>query len=462
MGKRWGDINMELKKVVVYNGYIVTSASMLNDNDRKILTLLYQPLCGYGALALYFTLWSKYESIVNYNAKCDHRNLFSNMDCTVEEFESFRDKLEGLGLIKTLVKEGITPTYCYELYAPLAPQEFFKHELLGTLLKQKLDDENYDKLKSLFVVHNETSNDFYDVTHTFNEVYNLDMNDTSSLKSVIGDKDELAQRKNAKIGTSFSLEIFLMVLKENKIRKNLINSSFVELMESMANLYRLDEYELCNILIASIEGLGTQERINYEIFKRKCFEYRKVMKVSNKDVKALEDKKKGVNKKVEMLQELEPFQYLRILQGNMEPSKQDIKLIEDLSLMTKLDPGVINVLLDYVMFNKQNTLPYNYVMKVATSLVRENISTAMEAIEYFKSFKTRYNNSKKEIVNNDAEPKCVKEEARKVSKEDVPGKTPSKDDMPTKKADNLIDEALELEKLKKARKERKKNATAEV
>jgi replication initiation and membrane attachment protein len=279
---------------------------------------------------------------------------------------------------------------------------------------------------------------------------------------VIGDKDELAQRKNAKIGTSFSLEIFLMVLKENKIRKNLINSSFVELMESMANLYRLDEYELCNILIASIEGLGTQERINYEIFKRKCFEYRKVMKVSNKDVKALEDKKKGVNKKVEMLQELEPFQYLRILQGNMEPSKQDIKLIEDLSLMTKLDPGVINVLLDYVMFNKQNTLPYNYVMKVATSLVRENISTAMEAIEYFKSFKTRYNNSKKEIVNNDAEPKCVKEEARKVSKEDVPGKTPSKDDMPTKKADNLIDEALELEKLKKARKERKKNATAEV
>ena len=299
---------MEVKKVVVYNGYIVHSASMLNDNDRKILTLLYQPLCGYGALALYFTLWSKYESIVNYNAKCDHKHLFANMDCTVEEFERFRDKLEGLGLIKTLMKEGLTtPTYCYELYAPLAPQEFFKHELLGTLLKQKLDDEDYDKLKALFVVHNDANSDFFDVTHTFNEVYNLDMNDTSSLKSVISDKEELAQRKIAKIGTSFSLEIFLMVLKENKIRKSLINSSFVELMESMANLYRLDEYELCNILIASIEGLGTQERINYEIFKRKCFEYRKVMKVSNKDVKALEDKKKGVNKKYEMLQELEPF-----------------------------------------------------------------------------------------------------------------------------------------------------------
>ncbi len=442
---------MSLGKVVVYNGYIVTSASMLNDNDRKILTLLYQPLCGYGALALYLTLWCKYESIVNFNAKCDHKNLFANMDCSVEDFERFRDKLEGLGLIKTLVKEGITPTYCYQLYAPLSPENFFKHELLGTLLKQKLDDDDYLKLKSLFVVHNSTDNEFYDVTHNFNEVYNLDMNDTGSLQSVISDKEELAQRKNGEIKGNFSLEIFLMVLKENKIRKNLINNSFVELLESMATLYRLDEYELCNILIASIEGLGLQERINYDTFKRKCFEYRKVMKISNKDVRALENKKSGISKKAEMFEELEPFQFLRIKQGNMEPSKQDIKLIEDLSLMSKLNPGVINVLLDYVMFNKQNTLPYNYVMKIASSLVRENVSTAIEAMEHFKNFKTR-NTPKKETEKVEYKENIeLKEEKKIVTRREVDRKT-----------ENNIDEALELEKLKKARKERKKNATIEV
>ena len=447
---------MSLGKVVVYNGYIVTSASMLNDNDRKILTLLYQPLCGYGALALYFTLWSKYESIVTYNAKCDHKHLFANMDCTVEEFEKFRDKLEGLGLIKTLVKEGITPTYCYELYAPLSPESFFKHELLGTLLKQKLDDEDYEKLRALFVVHSNTNSEFYDVTHNFNEVYNLDMNDTKSLKSVIDDKEELAQRKNGEIKGNFSLEIFLMVLKENKIRKSLINNSFVELMESMATLYRLDEYELCNILIASLEGLGMQERINYDTFKRKCFEYRKVMKVSNKDVKALENKKSGISKKAEMLEELEPFQFLRIKQGNVEPSKQDVKLVEDLSLMSKLNPGVINVLLDYVMLNKQNTLPYNYVMKIASSLVRENITTAIEAMEHFNSFKTRYGSSRKENAKTE-ESVVSKEEIRKVSRKEY-----VEEDSVSKKVENNIDEALELEKLKKARKERKKNATVEV
>ena len=218
-------------------------------------------------------------------------------------------------------------------------------------------------------------------------------------------------------------------------------------MESMANLYKLDEYEMCNILIASIEGLGNQERINYEIFKRKCFEYRKVMKVSNKDIKALEsNKKNGMSKKLEMLQELEPFQFLRILQGNMEPSKQDVKLIEDLSLMSKLNPEVINVLLDYVMLNKQNTLPYNYVMKVASSLVRENINTTVEAMDYFKGYKARYNSSKKEISVEEVKGDSYKQKMESNSFED----------------NNQIDEAMELERLKKARKERKKNATIEV
>ena len=284
--------------------------------------------------------------------------------------------------------------------------------------------------------------DFYDVSHNFNDVYNLDLNDTTSLKTIMQDNDELVNRNNGKIGANFSLEIFLMILKENKIRKSLISPNLVEIMESMANLYRLDEYEMCNILITSIEGIGMQERVNYETFKRKCFEYRKVVKVTSKDVRALENKKQGISKKAEMLQEMEPFQFLRIKQGNKEPSPQDVKLVEDLSLMSKLNPGVINVLLDYVMLNKQNTLPYPYVMKIAASLAQENITTAIEAMEYFTNFKSKYSRVNKKEVKEEKEEVIVKEE--------------------TSNFENNVDEALELEKLKKARKERKKNAATEV
>ena len=431
---------MDLKKVIIYNNYTISTASMLSSYDRKILTLLYQPLCGYGALSLYLTLWSKQESSKSSSKTYSHRNLFNSMDCNVNEFERFRDKLEGLGLLKTFVKEDDMPLYCYELYSPLSPKEFFRHELLGTLLKQKLDEDDFKELKSCFAVSKDKGKGYFDVSHNFNEVYHLDLEDTMSLKTIIEDNEELENRNNGKIGTSFSLEIFLMVLKENKIRKNLITSSFVELMESMANLYKLDEYEMCNVLLTSIEGIGTQERINYDTFKRKCFEYRKVVKVSAKDVKALENKKQGISKKAEMLQELEPFQFLRIKQGNMEPSAQDIKLVEDLSLMSKLNPGVINVLLDYVMLNKQNTLPYNYVMKIASSLARENIKTAIEAMEYFTNYKNKYTKTKSTST---LESKTEEEKINNSS-------------------EDQIDEALELERLKKARKERKNNAAIEV
>jgi replication initiation and membrane attachment protein DnaB len=173
-----------------------------------------------------------------------------------------------------------------------------------------------------------------------------------------------------------------------------------------------------------------------------------VLNTEISDVKVLENKKSGISRKAEMLQELEPFQFLRIKQGNMEPSKQDVKLVEDLSLMTKLDPGVINVLLDYVMLNKQNTLPYNYVMKIASSLVRENISTALEAMEYFNSFKTKHTTTRtrkiekyeEEIV----EPKPINVEKNVVSKPDD-----EEDD-------------LEYEMLKEAVKEKMKNETVEI
>lgn len=425
---------MGLNKVVVYNNFKVTTSSLLSDGDWKILTLLYEPLCGYGALSLYLTLWSKFRDKEIHT----HKSLFDSMECNVMEFEKFRDKLEGLGLLKTLVKEETTSLYCYELYSPLAPKDFFKHELLATLLKQKLDGEDFSKLKDMFTINDVVNDEFFDVSHSFNEVYNLDLNDTMTLKTIMNDEDELAHRKSAKIKANFSLEIFLLALKENKIRKSLITNSFVELMESMANLYRLDEYEMCSILLTCIEGIGTQEKINYETFKRKCFEYRKVVKVSAKDVRALENRKQGISKKAEMLQELEPFQFLRIKQGNMEPSAQDVKLVEDLSFMSKLNPGVINVLLDYVMLKKQNTLPYNYVMKIASSLARENIKTAIEAMEYFTNYKS-YNTASKE----------TKKETNSYEKIDS-------------ESDSNIDEALELEKLKKARKERKNNATVEV
>ena len=43
-----------------------------------------------------------------------------------------------------------------------------------------------------------------------------------------------------------------------------------------------------------------------------------------------------------------PMQYLRDISGGAVPSKADVKIIEDVMFRQKLNPGVVNVLIDNV------------------------------------------------------------------------------------------------------------------
>ena len=74
-----------------------------------------------------------------------------------------------------------------------------------------------------------------------------------------------------------------------------------------------------------------------------------------------------------------------VRQNNEEPSYQNIKLLEDLSIISKLSNEVINVLIDYVLIKQSGRLPYNYVMKIASSLSNAGIRTAEEAMSYFSN-----------------------------------------------------------------------------
>ena len=49
---------MKLVSILPADSYVVINKSLLNDNDRLVLTMLYQPIIGSVALSLYFTLWS--------------------------------------------------------------------------------------------------------------------------------------------------------------------------------------------------------------------------------------------------------------------------------------------------------------------------------------------------------------------------------------------------------------------
>ena len=76
-----------------------------------------------------------------------------------------------------------------------------------------------------------------------------------------------------------------------------------------------------------------------------------------------------------------PYDFLMGKYKGVKPTSRDLKLLEYLALELKMQPAVINVLVDYVLRINDNKLNRSYVETIAGEWVRSNVTTAKEAME---------------------------------------------------------------------------------
>ena len=113
--------------VLPLDSFIVINHTFLNDQNREVLSLLYQPIMGSIAFNLYATLWGFIG-----NENINHYDIVNTMQIKLEDICKAREKLEALGLLKTYVKKGDLNEYIYELYSPLTAYEFINNPILDT------------------------------------------------------------------------------------------------------------------------------------------------------------------------------------------------------------------------------------------------------------------------------------------------------------------------------------------
>ena len=89
------------------------------------------------------------------------------------ELEQAREKLEGIGLLKTYIKEGNTNNYVYLLYSPLSSEEIFNHPILNVVLYSNLGKEEYNKLINLFKVPRINLKDYSEIKSNFELKYSF-------------------------------------------------------------------------------------------------------------------------------------------------------------------------------------------------------------------------------------------------------------------------------------------------
>ena len=122
---------MMKENILPADTYIVLNKTILRDEDRTILTMLYQPIIGGIATNLYFTLWSNLDRSEFVSHVLTHHYLMGNMRLSIADILEAREKLEAIGLLKTYFKKDTVNSYIYELYSPLSAYDFLGNPILS-------------------------------------------------------------------------------------------------------------------------------------------------------------------------------------------------------------------------------------------------------------------------------------------------------------------------------------------
>ena len=251
--------------------------------------------------------------------------------------------------------------------------------------------------------------EYKDISTSFSDIYGVIP--CTSFESLDYNLKARSQNKfSVKKDIDFSL--LISSLPKSIITNNTFTNDIKELIINLSFVYDLGILELENIVRSSINEKGVISKVQLRKNARNYYQFENNMELPSLIYKSqpeyLISSNNGITKKDKMIHSFEtltPYQFLKGKQNNVEPSTRDLKLLENLIIDYELTPGVVNVLVDYVLKIKNSRLDKSYIETIASQWRRLNIKTVEEAVdvaqkEYrkFKKRKEEKNNNNKNVV----------------------------------------------------------------
>jgi len=366
----------------------VKFSGLVADYDRDTIVNLYQPIIGFPAMSIYFTLWS-ISNKDKYSDYITHESLCSRMQMAPGKFVESRKMLEATGLLKSFVKTSdVSKKYSYVLYAPKAPKDFFNNTLLYGMLVKCLGVEEVDSIKKAYI--ESTSEELgEEISEKFTDVFKPSFDDPAFIYAA-GQSEKTVGRNVAKINkTCFNYEIFFkeLAIKSDIDEKN-ISSKEMKEIERLSLLYGVREKESADTVITLYDTEQIKgKRIDFVGLAKKFQENNNSKYISNPTKSNKPNFVTGdsdLASKINLMETISPKDFLAILQNGTVPARSDLKLIDDLSKNSNLPNCVINAIVDFVLASNSNILSRPYAEKIAASLAREEITTTIDAMNYLK------------------------------------------------------------------------------
>lgn len=387
--------------------FIISNKTVLNDNDRRILNMLYQPLIGFEAISLYYSLWSYLDKSELLSNEWTHHHLLTNMNISVNELVCARKKLEAIGLIKTYLKKGDLNNYIYEIYSPVSASEFINNPILSNALFNSVGKLEYEKIINYFKIPKLNINGYEDISSKFSDIFefsNAPIND-----SIIYDLKK-ANYRNLEILSKIDLNTVLSLIPDELLNKKSITKDTKNLIYKLSFIYNYDNDAMIELIRNSISDKHTIDKKLIRENASKFYKFENMDKLPSLIYKNQpEYLRKEINdnsnrsKMIYMFETTSPYDFISSKYKSGNPTSSDLNIISYLLIDLDLKPGVVNVLIDYVLKINDNKLIKSFVEVIASQWSKSGIETVEEAMklaetEYKKRKKISNKSSKKVSV----------------------------------------------------------------
>lgn len=383
------------------DSYTVMNKNVITEIDKKILIDLYQPIIGNKAVSLYYTLLNDLSKNEIITSILTHHHLQTVMQISLEDIENARTRLEAVGLLKTCLKKDNINNYIYILYAPLSASEFLNHPILNIVLYNNIGKLEYQNIVESYKTPRIVLKDYEDISSSFDEVF----------KSIPGSymftNEELIGKNKGEIKFKNELDFSLLIsgLNSSIINEKAFTKEVKSLINSLSYIYDIDVLTMQGIVNTCINEKGTLDKDTLRKSCRNYYSFENNGKlptlINIKQPEYLKSPTGDVSNRAKMIYTFEntnPMQFLKSKYKGGKLLNRDINLLETLLVDLKLMPGVVNVLIDYVLRVNNQKLNKAYVEAIASNWKRLGIETVDEAMNacikvYKKSIKNPKNSN---------------------------------------------------------------------
>ena len=409
------------RNILPADTYKVFNKAFIGNREKDILVSLYQPIIGVMAVNLYLTLTNDLSDEKIESEVLSHHHLMSLMLTNMDGIVEARKRLEAIGLLKTFYREDTINNYIYVLYAPLSANEFLNHPILNVVLYNNLGKMEYENIVSKYRTKKVVTKDYQDITTRFDEVF-------TSCNGHMYENTDIIDEKTRKIEIMSNIDINLIIsgIPNRMASDKCFNKDTIDLIINLAFIYKIDNLNMQSLVRNAINEKGMIDKEELRNLCRNFYQFENNGKlptvIYNRQpeyLKEPEGSSSNMAKMIYTFENVSPYDFLKSSYNNAEPTNRDKRIIESLMIDQKLSPGVVNVLIDYVLKVNNKKLNKEFIESIAGQWKRLNIETVKEAMEIcrkeHKKIKKNVTPSKKTPTDNNALPEWFNENVEKNS-----------------------------------------------